>query len=73
MDEYRFTTGDLATELQVAPRTVRKRAEALGLGIGIGGRAGFRYSAADRARLIESMRPTPVPARRRKRRTAHAP
>lgn len=68
MNEYRHTTADLAAEFGMAPKTVRKKASKLGLGIDLEGRAGFRYSDADRAKLIESMRPAaPVAPRRRKR------
>lgn len=67
MTEYRFTTSDLAAEFGIAPKTIRKKARALGLGIDLEGRAGFRYSDADRAKLIESMRPDLPTARKRKR------
>lgn len=57
--EYPYKTTDLAAEFDIATKTVRKRAKSLGLGLDLGGRAGFRYSEADRQRLIESLRPTP--------------
>lgn len=69
MTEYRYTTADLAAEFGITNKTLRKRAHALGLGIDLEGRAGFRYSETDRQRLIESLRPTQV-APRRKRRSA---
>lgn len=69
--EYVHTTESLAAELGVSRKTIRKRAAALGIGIDLEGRAGFRYSEADRRRLLDSLRPTPEPApRRRKRRAA---
>lgn len=70
MTEYPYKTTDLAAEFDIAPKTLRKKAKSLGLGIDLEGRAGFRYSEADRQRLIESLRPTPLPAKRAKRRRA---
>lgn len=70
MTEYPYKTSDLARELDVAAKTVRKRAKALGLGIDLEGRAGFRYSEQDRQRLLESLRPEPEVAPRRRRRAA---
>ena len=64
------TTADLAAELGIAPKTLRKRAAALGIGIDLEGRAGFRYSAADRARLLESLRPVEKPKPQRRRRAS---
>ena len=71
MSEYPYTTADLAALAGFkSSKAARKRARALGLGINLEGRAGYRYSEADVARLIESMRPTPDTGRRRKRRVA---
>lgn len=65
--EYPFTTADLAAEFCIAPKTVRRKAAELRIGIDLGGRAGFRYSAADRRVLIESMKPEQPVARKRRR------
>lgn len=63
-----YTTADLAAELGVVPKTIRKKARKLGIGLEVGGRGGWRYTEADRAKLIESMRPAaPVTPRRRRR------
>ena len=70
MNEYDLTTADLAAEFGLAEKTIRKKAAKLGLGINLDGRAGYRYSNADRAKLIESMRPAPVVEKRRRRRAA---
>lgn len=70
MSEYPYTTADLAAEFGVATKTLRKKAKALGIGIDLEGRAGFRYSDEDRRRLIESLRPETPVAPRRKRRAA---
>lgn len=67
MTEYPFTTSDLAAEFGIAPKTIRRKAAVLGIGIELGGRAGFRYSAEDRRRLIESMKPEAPAARKRRR------
>lgn len=68
MNEYGYRTADLATEFGIQPKALRRKAKALGIGIGVGGRTGFLYSEADRAKLIESMRPAaPVTPRRRRR------
>jgi hypothetical protein len=70
VSEYRYATVDLAERLDIAPKTVRKKAAKLGLGIDLGGRAGFRYSEDDYRRLVESMRPAAAEPRRRRRRAA---
>lgn len=57
MSDYVHSTGDLAEALGCHRDTIRHRAKALGLGIDLGGSAGFRFSDADKAALIESMRP----------------
>ena len=67
--EYGYRTDDLAAEFGIAPKTLRKKARALGIGIDLKGTAGFRYSAADRQRLIESMRP-PAPVKKSRGRRA---
>lgn len=68
--EYRHKTADLAAEFGITTKTLRKKAKRLGLGIDLEGRAGFRYSDADRQRLIESLRPDAPTPKRRKRRAA---
>lgn len=70
MSEYVYTTADLASEFGVHKNTIRKRAARLGIGIDLEGRAGFRYSEADRQKLIESLRPVAPAAPRKRRRVA---
>lgn len=65
MSEYPYTTADLAAELDVTANTVRKKAKVLAIGIDLQGRAGFRYSEADRRRLLESLRPDVQPTKKR--------
>jgi biotin operon repressor len=69
MSEW-HTTASLAAELGISSKTLRKKARALNIGIDLEGRAGFRYSDADRQRLIESLRPTEQPKQQRRRRRA---
>jgi len=66
-DPYHYTTQDLANEFQVVDKTIRKKARALGLGIDLGKKAGYRYNDDDRRKLIDSMKPAQPVARKRKR------
>ena len=68
--EYPHSTATLAAELGLTRPTIRAKAAKLGIGIDLDGRAGFRYSEADRQKLIDSMKPTPTVQRRRRRRVA---
>lgn len=68
MTEHWYSGADLADELGVARKTLRRKASKLGIGIDLEGRAGYRYSEDDRRKLIDSMRPAaPVPSKRRRR------
>lgn len=67
MTDYPYTTEDLASEFQVVPKTVLRWTKELDLGINLRGRAGYRYSDADRARIVESFKKDgPAPRRRRR-------
>lgn len=70
MSEYVYTTAALAAEFDIHKNTLRKRAARLGIGIDLEGRAGFRYSEADRLKLIESLRPVAPTTTRKRRRVA---
>ena len=71
MTEYPYSTADIAAKMGGASaKTIRKRARALGLGIDLQGRAGYRYSDDDLERLIDSMRPAGADAPKRRRRRA---
>jgi hypothetical protein len=63
------TTAEVAAAFRCSPRKVRTLAAAHGLGMNVGGRAGYRYSRDDVAKLAAAMRPDP-PVRRRRRRAA---
>lgn len=70
MSEFKYRTKDLAAELGIAEKTVRKRAAALGIGINLEGRAGFRYTEADYQRLVDALRPVVTVKKSRRRRAA---
>jgi hypothetical protein len=62
-----------AARLQCSPRKVANVAKANNIGMNLKGRAGWRFTAADRVRLQLAMRPTPpepVQRRRKRRRSA---
>lgn len=56
--KYPHTTAGLAKAWDIPRKTILRQAKALGLGIGIGGRGGRRYSDAEKAELIASLRAT---------------
>lgn len=71
MNQYCYSTTQVADKLNLSGKTVRKIAGRLGLGIDVGGRVGFRYCEDDVARILDSMRVgprTPEPVTRKKRR-----
>jgi hypothetical protein len=65
-----FTTAEVAEQLRVSSRKVRKLAEGLGLGANVGGTAGYRYVQSDIDAMWQSMRPVQTVTPRRRRRTA---
>ena len=65
-----LTTEDLASRLRCSERKVRKAAAALGIGVNLGGRAGYRYTEAEADALWDSLRPVQTVERRRRRRSA---
>lgn len=62
-------TAEVASRLDLSPRKVREVAIAKGIGFNAGGRAGYRFSAADVEALVEAMKPA-APTRPRRRRSA---
>lgn len=71
MTETTLTTADVAAWLQCSPRKVTDTAKAHGIGMDLGGRAGFRFTEADKLLLSDALKPAVVkPIRRRKRRAA---
>lgn len=65
-----LTAAEVAAEMRCSKRKVTDVASANGIGANLGGRAGFRFTEADVARLWEAMRPAPAVQRRRKRRSS---
>lgn len=65
-----LTTADLAERLRCSERKVRKAAAALGIGVDLGGRAGYRYTEAEADALWNSLRPVQAVERRRRRRAS---
>lgn len=62
------TSADLAALFGCDKRTIREKAKALGLGVALGGRAGYRYSEADVAVLMDKLRPAVEEKKKRPRR-----
>lgn len=72
--EFPHSTADVAAKLGVTSRTVTNRAKAIGVGIEVKGKAGFRFSDRDIEALVASLRPAPAtPVIRRRRRTRGVP
>lgn len=63
------TTFEVARLFRCSARKVLTEAKRIGVGANLGGRAGYRFTAADVDALRESMRP-PAPVERRRRRSA---
>lgn len=59
------TAPEVAAELRCHRQTVVRMAKRLGVGMNIGGRAGFRFSDDDVAVMRESLRPKVTNRRRR--------
>lgn len=70
MTEFLYSSATLAAELGVTRKTIRKWAAPLNLGINLDGTAGYRYTEADRQKLIASRRPIATPAPRKRKRVA---
>jgi len=69
MDET-LTIHEVAETFRCGPRKVANVAKAHGIGVNLGGRAGWRFTAADKLALWEAMRPKKVVTPRRRRRAA---
>jgi hypothetical protein len=65
-----LTTADVADRLACSHYKVRALAQQVGVGVNLGGRAGYRFTEAEYQQLRESMRVLPVPRRRGRRRVA---
>lgn len=71
MTSHPYSSRDLADKVGLkSAKSARKRARLLGIGIDLEGSAGYRYSEADLAKFVESMRPVVEPAQRKRKRAA---
>lgn len=64
------TTAEVAADLRCSSRKVTDTASKYGIGLNLGGRAGFRFTEADIAALLEVLRPEVEVAPRRRRRAS---
>lgn len=64
------TAVEVADEFRCSPRKVTEVATANSIGANLGGRAGYRFTEADKLALWEAMRPKHVTVARRRRRSA---
>jgi transposase-like protein len=51
------TRAEVAAEFRCSPRKVSEVARKHGIGADLGGRAGWRFTAADKSRLLAAMKP----------------
>jgi len=58
-------TRDLAQQFGCSEWKVRNIARTLGVGMDLGGRAGFRFTAADVERIRTALAPKPTPEKAR--------
>lgn len=72
MDQHTETIYEVAEWLRCSPRKVADVARTHNIGMNLKGRAGWRFTEADKLELQVAMRPEPTPVvqRRRKRRRA---
>lgn len=52
------TRAEVAAEFRCSPRKVSETARKHGIGADLGGRAGWRFSEADKVRLLAVMKPS---------------
>lgn len=64
------TAPELAAEWRCSTRKVSDAARQHGLGVNLGGRAGWRFTPVEAAALWEAMRPKVEIVRRKRRRTS---
>lgn len=65
-----YTAAEVAGRLRCSPRKIRETALRVGVGVNIGGRAGYRFSEADIEAITEELRPVAMVERRRRRRAS---
>lgn len=64
------TVKEVAAEFRCSPRKISDVARDNSIGMNLQGRAGWRFTEADKVALREAMRPKKVVAVRRRRRSA---
>ena len=64
------TVYEVAEEFRCSPRKISDVARANRIGANLGGRAGWRFTEADKLALWDAMRPVEKVAPRRRRRSA---
>lgn len=65
-----LTVEDVRLRLGCSKYKVRTLAQQVGVGINLGGRAGYRFTEAEYEQLRDSMRVRPLPKKRGRRRVA---
>ena len=65
-----YTAAEVAAMFRTTRRHITDTATKHGVGFNLGGSAGFRFTELDVAALREALKPTPMPARRRRRRAS---
>lgn len=65
-----LTTTDVGVRLRCHPQTIARHALRLGIGVNLGGRAGYRFTEADVSELREALRPKPITKQRKRTRRA---
>lgn len=64
------TVYEVAEEFRCSPRKISDVARANGIGANLQGRAGWRFTEAEKLALWDAMRPAPVKVVRKRRRSS---
>lgn len=67
-----YTTAEVAEQLRCSRKRVREAATKYGLGMNLGGRAGFRFTTQDLDELLEHLRIPAAPKKKRGSRKRNA-
>lgn len=65
-----YTAGEVGKDFRCSSRKVRTAAALYGIGANLGGRAGWRFTEADKDALLKAMTPAKAVVVRRRRRAA---
>lgn len=69
-DQATATAREVSVVMRCSTQTVRASAAKYGVGLNLGGRAGWRFTEADVRALLKAMRPAKQVTERRRRRAA---